>query len=123
MMVESLRALWSKKGMSSISKILAPPLNQNLVFVHGKGGVGKTAVSQAIALTLSEKREKTLWITLEDPTRPTGELKQINPHLWELNCDFTSSFEEYASLKIGIPALTRLFIQNKLMRYLAKAAP
>ena len=30
-------------------QIIAPVLNRNLIFVHGKGGVGKTSVSKAIA--------------------------------------------------------------------------
>jgi anion-transporting ArsA/GET3 family ATPase len=98
-------------------------LNRNLVFVHGKGGVGKTVVSQAVALRLSELGHKTLWVALEDPLLSPGELRQINANLWHLNCHFIPAFEEYASMKIGVAPLTRLFLQNKLMRYLAKAAP
>jgi hypothetical protein len=108
-------------------QIIAPVLNRNLIFVHGKGGVGKTSVSKAIAHRLATegapRGEKVLWITLEDPTRPAGELKKISPHLWELNCDFTEAFEEYAAMKIGATRLTQLFLKNKLIRYLAKAAP
>jgi len=105
------------------SQLIAPILNRNLIFVHGKGGVGKTVTSQAIALCLSAKNERTLWVTLEDPTLEIGKLKEVNPHLWHLNCDFTLAFEEYALMKIGVPRLTQLFLKNKLMRYLAKAAP
>ncbi len=109
--------------MKNISKMISPVLNRNLIFVHGKGGVGKTAVSQAIALQLAQRGKRTLWITLEDPTLPAGEFKNPEPHLWHLNCSFTQAFEEYASMKIGFAPLTRIFLQNKLMRYLAKAAP
>lgn len=97
--------------------------SKNLLFVSGKGGVGKTVVSQAIALRLSRKGLRTLWVAFEDPLRPAGELRQAGPSLWHLNCDSTLAFEEYAALKIGMPALARVFLQNKLMRYLAKAAP
>ncbi|MEO7163017.1 MAG: ArsA family ATPase [Bdellovibrionia bacterium] len=109
--------------MSSFSEIISPVLGRNLIFVHGKGGVGKTALSHAIALRLSEKGKRTLWTTFEDPTRPAGEIVKKSECLTELNCDFTQSFEEYASMKIGSPALTRIFLQNKLMRYMSKAAP
>ncbi len=98
-------------------------LNRPLVFVHGKGGVGKTVVSQAIAHALAKQMKKTLWVTIEDPTRPPGQLSSIEPYLWYLNCDFTQSFEEYAGLKIGAPRLTHFFLKNKLIRSLAKAAP
>ncbi len=109
--------------MDSFSKIITPVLKRNLLFVHGKGGVGKTALSHAIASRLAEKGKRTLWTTFENPTRPSGEILQKSDCLWELNCDFTQAFEEYASMKIGIPALTRIFLQNKLMRYMSKAAP
>jgi len=98
-------------------------LRKNLIFVSGKGGVGKTAVSQALALALSEEGKRTLWVAFEDPTRPPGELVQKSRTLWHLNCDAGQAFEEYAALKIGMAALTRIFLKNKLVRYLAKAAP
>lgn len=62
-------------------------------------------------------------MTFEDPTRLPGERIQKNSHLWHFNCDADQSFEEYAEMKIGVPALTRIFLKNKLVRYLAKAAP
>lgn len=129
--------------MTSYSETLRTVTHRNLLFIHGKGGVGKTTVSQAIAVALANqntsaapdqrqngdkkssgnKNAKTLWLTVEDPLYPPGEITQITPSLWHLNCDFTKAFEEYAALKIGMAPLTRLFLQNKLIRYLAKAAP
>jgi anion-transporting ArsA/GET3 family ATPase len=108
---------------TSLSKKIATTLHRNLIFIHGKGGVGKTSISQAIALGLAEQGKKTLWVTIEDPTRPPGELLAQGPCLWHLNCSFKLAFEEYVGLKIGLPRLTQIFIQNKLMQYLAKAAP
>jgi anion-transporting ArsA/GET3 family ATPase len=102
---------------------LLKKMENNLVFVTGKGGVGKTTLSQALALDLSRKKKNTLWVTIENPTLPRGEVMSIGPNLWHLNCDAAAAFEEYVGLKIGIPALAKLFVQNKLMRYLAQAAP
>lgn len=121
--------------MTSYPQTLRALIHRNLLFVHGKGGVGKTTVSRAIAQALAEPTaadslepqknlsRKTLWMTLEDPLYPIGEVRQLSPFLWHLNCDFTQAFEEYAALKIGMAPLTRIFLQNKLIRYLAKAAP
>ena len=109
--------------MAEVAKTMRSVLHRNLVFIHGKGGVGKTAVSKAIAQGLSSSHSKTLWVTLEDPTHPTGALRQLGPSLWHLNADFIQAFEEYASMKIGVATLAKIFLQNKLIRYLAKAAP
>ena len=109
--------------MSSTTHLLSSVLQRNLLFVHGKGGVGKSTVSQAIALALAKKGQKTLWVCIEDPTQAPGELKEVKPHLWHLNCDFQLAFEEYAALKIKTTRLTQLFLKNRLMQYLAKAAP
>ena len=98
-------------------------LTKKLIFICGKGGVGKTSVSKALALTLSKKGLKTLWVAFEDPLKPPGELLEISPTLWHLNCESITAFEEYVGLKIGVPSLTKIFLQNKLMRYMAKAAP
>ncbi|MEK6706739.1 MAG: ArsA family ATPase [Bdellovibrionota bacterium] len=105
------------------SSLVKDVLDRSLVFVSGKGGVGKTVVSLAIAMVRASQGARTLWVTFEDPTRSRGETKQISPDLWHLNCDATLAFEEYATLKIGAGPLARLFIQNKLVRYLAKASP
>lgn len=104
---------------------LSPAL-RNLVFVSGKGGVGKTSVSQALAQALAHRGKKTLWVAFEDPDAPPGELKKVSENLWHLNAEAMIAFEEYAAMKIeklGLGALTRIFLQNKLIRYLAKAAP
>lgn len=98
-------------------------LKRNLIFVTGKGGVGKTSLSKAIALRLSQAGKRTLWVSIEDPLKPPGEIQPAGPNLWYLNCEAISSFEEYVSLKIGVSSLSRLFLKNKLVRYLAKASP
>jgi hypothetical protein len=96
---------------------------RNLLFISGKGGVGKTVVSQAIAHRLNQQGKRVLWATFEDPLLPQHEIQEVSPGLFHINCESSSAFEEYASLKIGLAGLTRIFLKNKVMRYLSKAAP
>ena len=98
-------------------------LKRNLLFVSGKGGVGKTVVSQAIALRLNQTGKRVLWATFEDPLLPSHELSEIRRGLFHSNCEASPAFEEYAALKIGMAGLAKIFLKNKVMRYLAKAAP
>lgn len=117
------------KMKSTPAQLLNSTLNRELVFVHGKGGVGKTVLSRAIAYAFASQNNKeghprkTLWVTLEDPTLPLGKVQSNTPFLWQLNCDFGQAFEEYAGMKIKAPRLASLFLNNKLIRYLASAAP
>ncbi len=94
-----------------------------LIFLSGKGGVGKTTVTQAMALAFANRGLRTLWIAFEDPLQPPGKLQRIANNLWHFNCEPAHAFEEYTSSRIGVPQLTRIFLRNKLVRYLSQASP
>ncbi len=115
----------SSRPQRHLSEVLASP-TLKILFVSGKGGVGKTVISQAIAEKFAGhagKEKKTLWLTFEDPNRPPGEKIRVSGNLDSLNADSIVAFDEYVALKIGVPALTHIFLNNRLVRYLAKAAP
>lgn len=95
---------------------------RKLIFVGGKGGVGKTSVSQAIALAISEKA-RVLWVGFEDPLKKPGELTAIKPTLFQLNCDPHVSFHEFITLRLGSSPITSLFLGNKIIQYLSEATP
>lgn len=109
-------------GTAGPSSSRSTLLNRPLLFVQGKGGVGKSTVALATARLLSE-RHRTLLISIEDPLRPAYDLRKLSPTLDHLNNEATAAFEEYAGRKVGAPHLVKIFLQNRFMRYLAKAAP
>lgn len=96
-------------------------LQRNLLFVSGKGGVGKTIVSQAIARRLSAQGKKVLWATFEDPLVPVGKTQIGSDSLFHVNVEASQAFEEYAGLLLG--GFAKLFVRNALIRKLAQAAP
>lgn len=116
---------------------------RNLILVTGKGGVGKTAFSQALAFALA-KTKKVLWINFDDPNRKPGErylltqkfeaqipperrsqfpfsfpLPQVNAY----NCEAGSAFEEYIHLKVGKLPLANLFLNSPVIKSLVRASP
>jgi hypothetical protein len=107
----------------SRSRALSEVLECNIIFVSGKGGVGKTVVSQAIASRLANKGRRTLWVAFEDPFLPAGEIVKKGKNLSWLNCEAGHAFQEYIGMKIGAPALAQIFLQNSIIQYMAKAAP
>lgn len=103
-----------------------PPLihavRKPILFVQGKGGVGKSSLACALA-RISSETHRTLLISIEDPLREPFDLRKISANFHHLNNEATAAFEEYAGRKIGAPNLVKIFLRNRFMRYLAKAAP
>lgn len=97
-------------------------IKKPILFVQGKGGVGKSSLANAVA-RISSETHRTLLISMEDPLREPFDLRKLGPNLDHLNNEATAAFEQYAGIKIGAPNLVKVFLQNRFMRYLAKAAP
>ncbi|HUC35511.1 MAG TPA: ArsA family ATPase [Acidimicrobiales bacterium] len=111
---------------------MVPILDRRLIFVTGKGGVGKTTVASALALFASEHGRRTL-LCETDPrgdvaayfeTQPTEfRPRQLQPDLWAMSMDTEASLREYLKLNLRIPVVGRIGPLAKAFDFVATAAP
>ena len=87
-----------------------------LVFIHGKGGVGKTAIAEAMAKNFASHQKRTLLVRFEGST-------SHEPCLYTLNYSFIEAFHEYVGIKIGSKILAKTFLKNTFITHLAQIAP
>jgi arsenite-transporting ATPase len=80
-----------------------PLEGRRLLFVGGKGGVGKTTIASALALGMAEGGERVLLVST-DPAHSLGDLfdirlddteKEVLPGLWALEIDPEAEVERY----------------------------
>jgi len=101
--------------------------------VTGKGGVGKSAVSVALArLLAAEGRKKVLLATTggDDGVSPLlkcqplgRELRELVPGIWGVSMTGESAREEYARIVLKYDTIVRLVFGNPLVRHFLDFVP
>jgi anion-transporting ArsA/GET3 family ATPase len=107
-------------------------LDLKLIFVTGKGGVGKTTVASALALFASTRGKRVLICEVdakgdvagfyEAPPTSFNE-KEILPGLFAMTMDTEASLREYLKLQLRIPVVGRIGPLAKAFDFVATAAP
>ncbi len=109
-----------------------PLLDLKLLFVTGKGGVGKTTVASALALLASLRGKKVLICEVDAKgdvagfyeAPPTGfKEREVLPGLFAMTMDTEASLREYLRLQLKIPVVGRIGPLAKAFDFVATAAP
>jgi anion-transporting ArsA/GET3 family ATPase len=107
-------------------------LDRKLVFVTGKGGVGKTTIAAALAWLAAERGKKTLVCEIDAKgdlasfyeTGPTRfEEREVAPRLWAMSMDTEASLKQYLSLQLKLPLVAKIGPLAKMFDFVASAAP
>lgn len=111
---------------------LAKLLKKRLIFISGKGGVGKTTICLVLAAALAEKKKKTLLLELNSlgQIRSFFDVKgddhqeiALAPYISHINLRPPLCFEEYVLKQIRFKALYKAFLDNKFVTHFTEAVP
>lgn len=103
-----------------------------IIFITGKGGVGKSVVAAATALNLARKGKRTLLVELGNKSfyKDFFDLPQVEYNPLELQKNFfvcmwsgKEALKEYAKHLLKIDSLYKLFFENKVSKTLVEVAP
>jgi anion-transporting ArsA/GET3 family ATPase len=108
------------------------PLDRELVYVTGKGGVGKTTVSLAIALAAVERGLRVVLVEVGGQDRvpralgvaaPAGEEVPVAEGVWWQGVDPAGALESWAGRVIGSKRLLAPALRSRLFTSFVDAAP
>ncbi len=109
-----------------------PVFDRRFLFITGKGGVGKSLISAALALRAARQGERTLWVEMSESPRgghffhgfqPHYDLAPVTENLWGMNLRVQPAIEEYLAVAFKLPFVTRMIARNSLFRVLTGALP
>jgi len=107
-------------------------LDKRLVFVTGKGGVGRTTVAAALGLAAARRGKRAIVCEVAQQERVSRALggagvgfeeTELAPGLWAISIDPQRAMEEYLRDRIGSRRLSELVFENRLFQYLTAATP
>ena len=107
-------------------------LDRKLLFVTGKGGVGKSTIAAALGVLGARLGKRTLVGEVDAKgnladffeTKPTGyEPREVQPNLFAMSMNTEASLKEYLTIQLRIPLLARLGVLARTFDFVANAAP
>jgi len=109
------------------------PFHRELLFVTGKGGVGKTTVALAIAQAAARDGLRVCLCEVADQRRATtlygirtaraGDELELEERLWATTIDPVRALEEWAAKQIGSRRLVGVLTRSDAFSAFVHAAP
>jgi anion-transporting ArsA/GET3 family ATPase len=108
------------------------PDDRRFIFVTGKGGVGKTTVSAALARALAARGKRVLIAMCNAKERISSmfasdmvgpDVVRISERVWAVNIDPQHAFEEYGRMVLKVPGLYKVVFHNRYVRSFLPAVP
>lgn len=126
--------------MPGVPVIPNPLLQRELIFVTGKGGVGKTTVAAGLGMALAATGRRTIVCEVGaqrrlpalfgrgsgDPLshgRAHAEELSLAPGLWATSIDPNSALREWLATQLPSKSLVELLSRSNLFQYFTAAAP
>jgi anion-transporting ArsA/GET3 family ATPase len=107
-------------------------LDKRLVFVTGKGGVGKSTVSLALALAAAREGKRAILceVGAQEHLSQVFHRSQVGfrevemrKNLWAISIDPDESMREYVLLQLKVKPMRDLLFRSRVFNYLAAATP
>jgi anion-transporting ArsA/GET3 family ATPase len=107
-------------------------LDKRLVFVTGKGGVGKTTVAVALGLRAAVEGKRTIVCEVSSQENASRMFEhtevgfhevEMEENLWSISIDPDESMREYVLLQLKVRAMRDMLFRSRIFNYLAAATP
>jgi anion-transporting ArsA/GET3 family ATPase len=111
---------------------VAELLDKRLVFVTGKGGVGKTTVAIALGLRAAAQGRRTIVCEVSSQESASRLFRraevgfhevEMAENLWTISIDPDESMREYVLLQLKVRAMRDVLFRSRMFNYLAAATP
>ncbi len=110
----------------------SPLDSRRFLYVTGKGGVGKTTVTAAVALVLASRGKRVLCAMCQAKERlsallegpPVGdEIVELQHNIWAVNIQPEVALAEYGQMTLKVRAVYRAVFENRLVKAFLRATP